>query len=74
VRFVATEIFRGSKGATEANSPFEGAILRDIKDAALTIADGMAVTFSHLVRKPYTVQYPDPLPAGVRVQDTLPFR
>src|SRR5881296_927077 len=34
----------------------------------------MAVTFSHLVRKPYTVQYPDRLPAGVRVQDTLPFR
>ena len=51
-----------------------GAYLRNIKDAALTIADGMAVTFSHLVRKPYTVQYPDRLPGGVRVQDTLPFR
>jgi len=51
-----------------------GTYLRNIKDAALTIADGMAVTFSHLVRKPYTVQYPDRLPAGVRVQDTLPFR
>ncbi len=51
-----------------------GAYLRNIKDAALTIADGMAVTASHLVRKPYTVQYPDRLPAGVRVQDTLPFR
>jgi len=51
-----------------------GAYLRNIKDAALTIADGMAVTASHLVRKPYTVQYPDRLPEGVRVQDTLPFR
>ena len=48
--------------------------LRNIKDAAVTIADGMAVTFSHLLRKPYTVQYPDRLPDGVRVQDTLPFR
>src|SRR5207247_3858635 len=41
-----------------------GAYLRNIKDAALTIADGMAVTASHLVRKPYTVQYPDRLPEG----------
>ena len=49
-----------------------GAYLRNIKDAALTIADGMAVTASHLVRKPYTIQYPDRIP--VRVQDTLPFR
>ncbi len=32
----------------------------------------MAVTASHLIRKPYTIQYPDRVP--VRVQDTLPFR
>jgi formate hydrogenlyase subunit 6/NADH:ubiquinone oxidoreductase subunit I len=51
-----------------------GMYLRNIKDAALTIGDGMAVTFSHLLRKPYTIQYPDRLPDGVRVQDTLPFR
>ena len=51
-----------------------GTYLRNITDTALTIADGMAVTFSHLVRRPYTVQYPDRLPGGVRVQDTLPFR
>ena len=51
-----------------------GTYLRNIKDAALTISDGMAVTFSHLVRKPFTLQYPDRLPDGVRVQDTLPFR
>jgi len=48
--------------------------LRNIYDAAVTIGEGMAVTFSHLVRKPYTIQYPDRLPDGVRVQDTLPFR
>ena len=51
-----------------------GAYFRNIKDAALTIGDGLAVTFSHLVRKPFTIQYPDRLPDGVRVQDTLPFR
>ncbi len=37
-----------------------------------TVLDGMAVTFSHLVRKPSTVQYPDR--TRIRVQDTLPFR
>ena len=46
-----------------------GTYFRNIKDAALTIGDGMAVTFSHLVRKPFTIQYPDRLPDGVRVQD-----
>jgi NADH-quinone oxidoreductase subunit I len=45
---------------------------RHIKEAVVTIFDGMAVTASHFVRKPYTIQYPDRIP--VRVQDTLPFR
>jgi NADH-quinone oxidoreductase subunit I len=45
---------------------------RHIKEALTTIFDGMAVTASHMIRKPYTVQYPDRTP--VRVQDTLPFR
>jgi NADH-quinone oxidoreductase subunit I/NAD(P)H-quinone oxidoreductase subunit I len=44
----------------------------NIKEAVTSIFDGMAVTFSHLVRRPYTVQYPDRVP--IRVQDTLPFR
>jgi len=43
-----------------------------IADMCMTILDGMAVTFSHFVRKPSTVQYPDRMP--IRVQDTLPFR
>ena len=34
----------------------------------------MAVTMSHVFRKPVTVQYPDRMEGGVRVQDQLPFR
>jgi len=49
-----------------------GSYLQDIKDTVTTIFEGMAVTASHFVRRPYTVQYPDRTP--VRVQDTLPFR
>jgi NADH-quinone oxidoreductase subunit I/NAD(P)H-quinone oxidoreductase subunit I len=45
---------------------------RNIKEAITSIFEGMSVTFSHLVRRPYTVQYPDRMP--MRVQDTLPFR
>ena len=44
----------------------------NIKDAVSSIFEGLAVTASHLMRKPYTVQYPDRVP--VRIQDTLPFR
>src|SRR5215467_2928870 len=50
------------------------AYFRNIKEAVTSIAEGLAVTASHMVRKPYTVEYPDRLPDGVRVQDTLPFR
>jgi NADH-quinone oxidoreductase subunit I/NAD(P)H-quinone oxidoreductase subunit I len=49
-----------------------GTYFRHIKEAVVTIFDGMAVTASHFIRKPYTIQYPDRIP--VRVQDTLPFR
>jgi len=49
-----------------------GRYFKNIKDAVATIFEGMTVTFSHLVRKPYTIQYPDRVP--VRIQDTLPFR
>ncbi len=44
----------------------------NIKETVSTIFEGMAITFSHFVRKPYTVQYPDRIP--IRIQDTLPFR
>jgi NADH-quinone oxidoreductase subunit I len=45
---------------------------RHIRDAVVTVFDGMAVSASHLIRRPYTIQYPDRTP--VRVQDMLPFR
>lgn len=48
------------------------AYFQHLKEAVATIFDGMAVTASHMIRKPYTIQYPDRIP--VRVQDTLPFR
>ena len=44
----------------------------NITETVRTIFEGMAITFSHFVRKPYTVQYPDRVP--IRIQDTLPFR
>lgn len=46
--------------------------VRNIVDAATTIFEGMAVTGSHFVRRPSTIQYPDR--TAIRVQDTLPFR
>jgi NADH-quinone oxidoreductase subunit I len=49
-----------------------GIYLGHLKNAVVSIFDGMAVTASHLIRRPYTIQYPDRIP--VRVQDTLPFR
>jgi formate hydrogenlyase subunit 6/NADH:ubiquinone oxidoreductase subunit I len=36
-----------------------------IKQAVATIFDGMAVTASHMIRKPYTIQYPDRIPVRV---------
>jgi formate hydrogenlyase subunit 6/NADH:ubiquinone oxidoreductase subunit I len=45
---------------------------RNIIDAVTTILDGMAVTGSHLVRQPSTIQYPDRI--EIPVKDTLPFR
>lgn len=45
---------------------------RNIADAVTTVLDGMAVTASHLVREPATIQYPDR--TALPIQDTLPFR
>jgi NAD(P)H-quinone oxidoreductase subunit I len=45
---------------------------RNIVQTVTTVFDGMAVTASHLVREPATVQYPDRTP--MPIQDTLPFR
>jgi len=43
--------------------------VHNIKDTVSTIFEGMAVTASHFMRKPYTVQYPDRMP--VRVQRVI---
>jgi formate hydrogenlyase subunit 6/NADH:ubiquinone oxidoreductase subunit I len=48
------------------------AYLARFKTAAQTIVEGMAVTFSHLLREPITVQYPDRTDRPV--SDTLPAR
>ena len=45
---------------------------RNIYETAATTFEGMAVTFSHFMRKPTTIQYPDR--TELRVQDTLPYR
>ena len=34
--------------------------------------EGMSITFSHLMRRPMTIQYPDKIP--VPIQETLPLR
>jgi len=49
-----------------------GTYLRNIYSSLATALEGMSVTFSHLFRKPYTVEYPDRI--AIRVQDTLPYR
>ena len=48
------------------------AYANNIWSSLATVFEGMSITFSHLFRKPYTVQYPDRI--AVRVQDTLPYR
>jgi len=45
---------------------------KHIVETVKTIFEGMAITGSHFVRKPFTLQYPDRV--DVRIQDTLPFR
>jgi formate hydrogenlyase subunit 6/NADH:ubiquinone oxidoreductase subunit I len=46
--------------------------IKDIKDTVTSVFEGMAITFSHLVRRPMTIQYPDKIP--VPIQETLPRR
>ena len=48
------------------------AYFQNIKDTVSSIFEGMSITFSHFVRKPSTVQYPDRI--AQQVQDTLPLR
>lgn len=45
---------------------------RNIAETATTIFEGMAITFSHLFRKPVTIQYPDRIERPIA--ETLPDR
>lgn len=45
--------------------------LNNISSATKTIFEGLSITFSHMFRKPTTIQYPDTL---IPVKDTLPER
>jgi len=49
-----------------------GSYIKDIKDTVTSVFEGMSITFSHLVRRPMTIQYPDKIP--VPIQETLPHR
>jgi NAD(P)H-quinone oxidoreductase subunit I len=44
----------------------------NIVETVTTVFEGMTITFSHLVRRPMTIQYPDRLEKPV--QETLPLR
>ena len=46
--------------------------IKDIQDTVASTFEGMSITFSHLVRRPMTIQYPDKIP--VPIQETLPLR
>lgn len=48
------------------------AYFKNIFETVATIFEGMAITFSHLVRRPSTIQYPDRIEKPV--QETLPLR
>ncbi|RPJ49381.1 MAG: NADH-quinone oxidoreductase subunit I [Candidatus Latescibacterota bacterium] len=46
--------------------------VQNIQETCTSIFEGMAVTFSHLFRKPITVEYPDRM--GRHLRETLPER
>jgi len=46
--------------------------VKNILETVTTIFEGMAITFSHLVRRPSTIQYPDKIEKPV--QEMLPLR
>jgi len=46
--------------------------VNNITETVTTIFEGLTITFSHLMRRPMTIQYPDRM--AMPVQDTLPLR
>lgn len=45
---------------------------KNIKEAVIAVFEGLSITFSHLLRRPSTIQYPDRIDRPV--QDMLPKR
>lgn len=45
---------------------------KNIYDTITSVFEGLSVTFSYLIRKPTTIQYPDKI--ETQIQDTLPLR
>lgn len=45
---------------------------KNIYDTVTSVFEGLSITFSYLIRKPTTIQYPDKI--ETRIQDTLPRR
>lgn len=48
------------------------AYFKNITETVIAVIEGLSITFSYLVRKPSTIQYPDRIDRPV--QDTLPKR
>lgn len=46
--------------------------MRDIYVTAMSVFEGLTITFSYLIRRPTTLQYPDKI--ETRIQDALPRR
>jgi len=46
--------------------------LKNVFETVVTIFEGLSITFSHLMRRPTTIQYPDRIDRPV--QETLPLR
>ncbi len=46
--------------------------IRNIVDTATSVFEGMTITFSHLFKKPTTIQYPDRMARPIK--ETLPDR
>src|SRR5437870_11579066 len=44
--------------------------VKDIKDTLTSVFEAMSITFSHLVRRPMTIEYRDKIPKPI--QETLP--
>ncbi|NIM20636.1 MAG: 4Fe-4S dicluster domain-containing protein [Candidatus Latescibacteria bacterium] len=58
--------------STDAVPGFRGTYFGRIKNAIISIMEGMSVTLGYLLQRPITIQYPDRTPKPVK--DTLPER